>query len=170
MAKTNQNNHDIADWMICSRKTVMWEPSMYPQASSCSTPTHQSSWAEVVVWSHKGVLDGVFSPPSLNCSNCYITLSENNLSTQLMPYSSSISSRSAPESSACWYYYLSFPTSDATTLSQKLPLQTHSEDQALHLNTQYSSGHLLFSPTTYIFACLMLSHTAQCPVNTLWLH
>lgn len=156
--------------MICSRKTVMWEPSMYPQAASCSTPTHQSSWAEVVVWSHKGVLDGVFSPPSLNCSNCYITLSENNLSTQLMPYSSSISSRSAPESSACWYYYLSFPTSDATTLSQKLPLQTHSEDQALHLNTQYSSGHLLFSPTTYIFACLMLSHTAQCPVNTLWLH
>lgn len=138
--------------MICSRKTVMWEPSMYPQAASCSTPTHQSSWAEVVVWSHKGVLDGVFSPPSLNCSNCYITLSENNLSTQLMPYSSSISSRSAPESSACWYYYLSFPTSDATTLSQKLPLQTQ-------WRSSTSSEHTVFiwsSPLlpNHLYICL----------------
>ncbi|KAL7407287.1 hypothetical protein ABVT39_006245 [Epinephelus coioides] len=55
--------------------TAPWDPSTCPRPSSCSTPHHQSSWAEVAVRGRKTAVEGTASPPRLSLSNRFAVLS-----------------------------------------------------------------------------------------------
>ncbi|KAL7392221.1 hypothetical protein ABVT39_021382 [Epinephelus coioides] len=58
--------------------TAPWDPSTCPWPSSCSTPNHQSSWAEVVIRGRKTAVEGTASPPRLSLSNHFAFLSGDN--------------------------------------------------------------------------------------------
>lgn len=53
--------------------TALWDPSTGPRPSSCSTPNHQSSGAEVVVWGRE---KDRHWPSRLSLSNHYTGLSD----------------------------------------------------------------------------------------------
>lgn len=64
----------IASLTTTLHDTIPWDPAAGSRPSSCSTPSCQSLWAEVVVCGRKRALDGSNSPPQLSLSNHYATL------------------------------------------------------------------------------------------------
>lgn len=60
----------IASRTAAIQDTALWDPSTCPRPSSCSTPNHRSSWAEVVVHGRRGDSEAkATSPPPLCLSN-----------------------------------------------------------------------------------------------------
>uniref|UniRef100_A0A671UXC8 SGNH hydrolase-type esterase domain-containing protein n=1 Tax=Sparus aurata TaxID=8175 RepID=A0A671UXC8_SPAAU len=68
---------EIASLSAILRDTVAWDPATGPQLSSCSTPK-QLPWTEVLVRGQKRDPDGSASPPGLNLSNSFASLSADN--------------------------------------------------------------------------------------------
>ncbi|KAE8297835.1 hypothetical protein D5F01_LYC02306 [Larimichthys crocea] len=66
-----QQSKRLASLSTTLHDTVAWDPATCPRPSSCSTPNHQSSWADVVVRNRKR---GAISPPRLSLSNHYAAL------------------------------------------------------------------------------------------------
>ena len=68
---------EIASLSAVLRDTVAWDPAADPRLSSCSTPG-QLPWTEVLVRGRKRDPDGSASPPGLNLSNRFASLSADN--------------------------------------------------------------------------------------------
>ncbi|KAF7644659.1 hypothetical protein LDENG_00218100 [Lucifuga dentata] len=65
----------IASLSAAFQDAAPWDPLAWPRLSFCSTPNYHPSWAKVVVRGHKRNSVGAASPPLLNLSNRYATLS-----------------------------------------------------------------------------------------------
>ncbi|KAE8280181.1 hypothetical protein D5F01_LYC22323 [Larimichthys crocea] len=71
-----QQSKKLASLSTTLHDTVVWDPATCPRPSSCSTPNHQSSWADVVARNHKRDSNKAVSPPRLSLSNRYAALSD----------------------------------------------------------------------------------------------
>ncbi|KAE8289518.1 hypothetical protein D5F01_LYC11220 [Larimichthys crocea] len=69
-----QQSKKLASLSTTLHDKVAWDPTTCPWPSSCSTPNHQSSWADVVARNRKRNSSGAVSPPHPSLSNRYAAL------------------------------------------------------------------------------------------------
>lgn len=104
----------------------MWDPTTCSRPSSCSTPSHQPSWSEVVTCGRAGHSDGATSPPGLVLSNYYIIYGHHRataLTLQRQPASTLADTPDARRSSRVMFA-MPHPTSHRTPPSLSIPLDT----------------------------------------------
>ena len=74
MEVASEQSKQITSLNTTIQDTVKWDPVTNLQLSSCSTPNHQESWAEVVVRGRNSRAVRFPSPPHLDLSNRYTVL------------------------------------------------------------------------------------------------
>ncbi|XP_030290867.1 uncharacterized protein LOC115592365 [Sparus aurata] len=76
MEVASEQSKQITSLNTTIQDTVKWDPVANLRLSSCSTPNHQESWAEVVVRGRTSREVRSASPPHLDLSNRYTVLSD----------------------------------------------------------------------------------------------
>ena len=72
----SEQSKQITSLNTTIQDTVKWDPIANLRLSSCSTPNHQESWAEVMVCGRNCRVVWSASPPHLDLSNRYTVLSD----------------------------------------------------------------------------------------------